>query len=367
MNATPATPELLFARSLDERLVAARKVQRGADHRLAILLAELADAGGFRLLGYASIEQYAVAALELTSRVTRDLLRIGRSMPELPRLNAALAAGEVDWTKAREVVRVATAQTDASWTARAKTMSARVIEREVAAARIGDPSPTGEPDPELRPARARHSFEMEAADAEVLYQALAVLRARSDLGREEIDDGALLACMARQIVATADPAEPANATAESPTGERYRIVLQQCPSCQRFDAPEGEVSETIAGEAACDAEIIDMQPGRTERHATRAIPLVLRRKVLHRAKWKCEVPDCRNRLWLDVHHTEPWVECRTHDFGKLLVVCGAHHRAIHNGFLSVAVRPDGCVAVEHADGRKSVGPARALGRNAPVL
>ncbi len=279
-------------------------------------------------------------------------------MPELPRLNAALAAGEVDWTKAREVVRVATAETDASWTERAKTMSARVIERKVAAARIGDPAPTGDADPELRPARARHSFEMEAADAEVLYQALALLRARRDLGREEIDDGVLLACMARQLIATADPADTANATAESPTGERYRIVLQQCPSCQRFDAPDAEVSETIAAEGACDAEIIDMRPGPNEGHATRAIPPVLRRKVLHRAGWTCEVPACRNRLWLDVHHTEPWVECRRHDVGKRLVVCGAHHRAIHNGFLSVSVQPDGRVAVGHADGRTSVGPAR---------
>ncbi len=359
MHATSLSAELHIARSLDEQLVAARKVQRGAEHRLAVLLAEVADTGGFRLLGYASIEQYAMAALELTSRVARDLLRIGRSMPELPRLNAALAAGEVDWTKAREVVRVATAETDASWTERAQTMSARVIEREVAAARIGDPAPVGDPDPELRPARARVAFEMEAADADVLYQALAVLRARSDLGREEIDDGALLACMARQIIATADPGE-------TPSGERYRIVLQQCPSCERFDALDAEVSETIAAEAAGDAEIIDMQPGTAEGHATRAIPPVLRRKVLHRAKWKCEVPDCRNRLWLDVHHTEPWVECRTHELAKLLVVCCAHHRAIHNGFLSVSVRPDGCVAVEHADGRKSVGPAREVRRKNSV-
>ncbi len=133
---------------------------------------------------------------------------------------------------------------------------------------------------------------------------------------------------------------------------------RRCRRRKRFDAPDAEVSETIAGEAACDAEIIDMQPGPTGGHSSRAIPPVLRRKVLHRAGWKCEVPDCRNRLWLDVHHTEPWVECRTHDFGKLLVVCGAHHRAIHNGYLSVSVRPDGCVVVEHADGRKSVGPAR---------
>ncbi len=130
-------------------------------------------------------------------------------------------------------------------------------------------------------------------------------------------------------------------------------------------APAADVSETIAAEAACDAEIIDMQPGTNKGRATPTIPPVLRRKVLHRAGWKCEVPDCRNRVWVDVHHSEPWVECRTHDFAKLIVVCGAHHRAIDNGFLSVSVRPDGCVAVEHADGRHSVGPAREFRRKAP--
>ena len=114
MHATALSPELDLARSLDERLVAAPKAQRGAEHRLAILLAERADTAGHRLLGYASIEQYAMTALELTSRVARDLLRIGRGMPELPRLNAAPAAGDVDWTKEREVVRVATAATDAA-------------------------------------------------------------------------------------------------------------------------------------------------------------------------------------------------------------------------------------------------------------
>ena len=323
MHATFRSPELDLARSLDERLVAARKVQRGAEHRLALLLAELADTGGFRVLGYASIEQYPTAALELTSSVARDLVRIGRSVAELPRLNAALAAGEVDWTKAREVVRVATAETDGSWTERAKTVSARVIEREVAAARIGDAARCGDPDRELRPARSRLTFEMEAA-------------------------------------------EPTETPTVTPTGERYRIVLQQCPSCQRFDAPDAEVSDTIASEAACDAELIDMQPGPHAGHATRAIPPVLRRKVLHRAGWKCEVPACRNRLWLDVHHTEPWSECRRHAFGKLLVVCGAHHRAIHYGFLSVSVQPDGRVAAEHADGRALVGPAREFHRASSV-
>lgn len=47
------------ARDLDSRLVAARRAERGAQHRLAVLLAEMADGSFFRLLGYTSIERYA--------------------------------------------------------------------------------------------------------------------------------------------------------------------------------------------------------------------------------------------------------------------------------------------------------------------
>ena len=45
-----------------------------------------------------------------------------------------------------------------------------------------------------------------------------------------------------------------------------------------------------------------MRPGPDQGHASRVNAPVLRRKLLHRAGWKCEVPGCTNRLWLDVHH-----------------------------------------------------------------
>ena len=339
---------LSLAQTIDQKLVDARRTQRGAEHRIAVLLAQMADGALYRALGYASVEQYATGRLELTTRMTRDFVRIGRAIAELPVLNAALAEGTVDWTKAREVVRVATPATESAWTERAKTQTARVIEKEVAAARIGDAPPLGEPVPELPPARRRLVFECEATDAEIVLQALALLRARTDLTPGEIDDGALLAEMARAVIAQGEAVA---------AGERYRVVLQTCPSCEQFTAPDAEVSDTVAAEASCDAEIVDMRPGPHEGHATRAIPPVLRRKVLHRARWRCEVPECRNRLWLDVHHTEPWADAKRHDFERLLVLCSSHHRAVHIGYLAVEVTRDGRVAVAHGDGRRLVGRA----------
>jgi hypothetical protein len=125
-----------------------------------------------------------------------------------------------------------------------------------------------------------------------------------------------------------------------------------------MDAPDGEISDTIAAEACCDAEIVDMRPGPSQGHATRKIAPALRRRVFHRAGWRCEVPNCRNKLFLDVHHTDPWAKSRSHVFKRLMVTCDAHHRAIHTGGLAVELDKDDCVCVEHADGRRYVGRPR---------
>ena len=355
-----STSDLQLARSLNERLVAARTAERGAVHRLAVLLWEMADRALYRVLGYTSIHRYAAVALDLTGRVARDLLRIGRRLPELPALNAAMAAGELDWSKAREIVRVATPETEASWVDRARTESARVIEREVAAARMGEAAPTGTPAPDPKPARRRLVFELEAADADVLLQALEILRARTDLARHEVEDGALLAALARDVVHRAEPEE-------APTGERYRVVLHQCSTCGHVEAPDGEVTDTIADEARCDAEVIDMRPGPDQGHAARVNAPVLRRKLLHRAGWKCEVPGCTNRLWLDVHHLRFRSRGGQNDVANLMVLCSSHHRALHEGNVAVSLGADGAVVVEHADGRRMKGrPRLVLGKAPPT-
>ena len=73
--------------------------------------------------------------------------------------------------------------------------------------------------------------------------------------RDEISDGAILAALVRSgLVATEQEGS-------TPTGERYRVVIEHCPGCSRTVSPEAEVSDTILAEALCDAELLDMRVG----------------------------------------------------------------------------------------------------------
>lgn len=332
------------AKALHQTLLANRRAHHQAEHQLAVRLAELADRRLYTELGYASVFDYADQALDLPRRQARDLIRIGRHLPELPELAQSMAEGRLGWTKAREIVTVATAETEAAWVARAVEVPSRVLERQVAQARVGELPPEGT-EPERGPERRRVVFEMQAADLEVLRQALGLMRSQSGLDAAEVEDGVLLAELARQFLHhQAEPGDP-------PTGERYRIVIESCPDCGDTHAPLDDTSDTVASEAACDAEVVDMRPGPSQARSTRVIAPLLRKKLLNRAKWRCEVPGCCGRLWLDVHHLRARADGGGNEPRNLIVLCSGHHRALHAGGLAVERVRNGAIVVTHGDGR----------------
>ncbi len=338
------------ANTLHENLLANRRAHRQREHQLAVLLAEMADRRLYAELGYASVFDYADRVLDLPARQARDLIRIGRHLPDLPTLAAALADGHLGWTKAREVVSVATPETEAAWVARAVAVPSRVLEQQVARARVGELPPEVPPDPERGPERRRVAFDIQAADLEVLRQALGLMRAQLGVDAAEVDDGVLVAELARQFLdRQAEPSDP-------PTGERYRVVIQTCPECGDTHAPLDDVSDTVAAEAACDAEVIDMAPGPTQARSTRVIAPVLRKKLLNRAKWRCEVPGCCGRLWLDVHHLRARADGGGNGVRNLVVLCSGHHRAVHAGGLALERDPDERMIVTHRNGESRRGP-----------
>src|SRR5687768_9681525 len=78
--------------------------------------------------GYASLREYAERVVGLNGRQTEERLRVGRALVALPRLDAALASGELGWSAARELTRVAVPATEQEWLAWAKGRRAREIE-----------------------------------------------------------------------------------------------------------------------------------------------------------------------------------------------------------------------------------------------
>jgi hypothetical protein len=90
--------------------------------------------------------------------------------------------------------------------------------------------------------------------------------------------------------------------------------------------------------------------GLKRRRATQRTPPAIRREVFWRDRGRCVVPGCRNATFVDLHHLELRSEGGENDPDNLVVLCGAHHGAVHRGRLRIDGKVSTGLRVSHADG-----------------
>jgi hypothetical protein len=169
---------------------------------------------------------------------------------------------------------------------------------------------------------------------------------RRDAG-SSLDDDASLLLMARQILE--GPRDNGRAN--------YQMAISVCRDCgrgwQQGRGEQVEVSSEVMEMAQCDAQQLrpvvhaDTHVGA---RARQDVPPAVRREVMRRHGGRCAVPGCRHAIFLDIHHVDPRSEGGTHDPDRLIVLCGAHHRAQHRGQLVIEGRASTGFEFRHADG-----------------
>jgi hypothetical protein len=106
------------------------------DLDLSRLALRLHRADGWRRLGYASEAQYARERLGSSRSSLRARRTLALRLERLPRVTAALAAAHIGVEAASQLVRIATAQTEAAWVERARSRTFKHLREEVAAALV---------------------------------------------------------------------------------------------------------------------------------------------------------------------------------------------------------------------------------------
>ena len=89
----------------------------------------------YRKLGYSSINHYARSELKFSKTRTGDFVQLARKLEQLPVVRESVAKGELGYTKAREIVKVASPENENGWVQEAKKSSRRELERKVAKAK----------------------------------------------------------------------------------------------------------------------------------------------------------------------------------------------------------------------------------------
>ena len=300
-----------------------------------------------------------------TLAAARENVRVAHALKELPLTAEAMKSGQLSYTKARTMMRVAQPETEATLLEFAQSTSAARLEQ--LARRWKTLSRDGEISAEEVRHRSR-TFSV-AIDADGMY----VVR-----GRLEPEVGAVLM---RAIEAASDAlyrgedaeARPRNRQrradaaglvaeralaagfgGESGTrAERYQVVvhtdaatLSERGETGRSELDGVRVCAETSRRMACDAARVAMchrdgevvSVGRRQR----TIPPHIRRALEERDRG-CRYPGCASRF-TEAHHVKHWADGGETSLANTVLLCRRHHRLVHEGQTRMALDRDGKAA-----------------------
>lgn len=313
-------------KAVDRALRSIRQRRAALDAEEARWLREAERLQIWRPLGMVSMLDYLERVLGYAPRTAQDRLRVARALGDLPRLTAALTAGDLPFSAVRELTRVATPATEAAWLDAAQDKTLRQIEDLVADRRPGD-RPDDPPSPEARMHVVR--FELSAETFALLRQANTVL---DDEHGTNLPDDAFVAALCSAVLDKAPQAEP--------TGRaKFQIAVTVCQRCrQGWQEGAGAriaIDATAVDRALCDAQHIGSIDGEEPERAHQDIPPSVARLVWRRDGGRCRVDGCRSSRGLELHHLIHRADGGGHDASNIVLLCSACHLAHHRGALTI--------------------------------
>jgi hypothetical protein len=365
-----------------------------ATHRLLTLLYEFDERNGW-CNGFRTCAHWLSWRTGMDLGAAREKMRVARALHGLPVLSDAMRRGELSYSKARALTRIASPANEADLMELAMHGTAAHIERIVRSWRTIDRNEDFEREEE-RHERRTLSLIIDDDGSYVLRGRLdpevgAVLERALEMAREELygcssgghaaqeraDAIGLLAELTLQRIdagARADASVsigtngPATRSARvsGTRAERFQVVLHvdnvalqadgvvsTKPDAGMCELENGvRVSAETSRRLACDATRVIMVHGEHGKvldvqRRTRTVPPALRR-ALDRRDHGCRFPGCGLRF-CDAHHVQHWADGGVTALDNLVLLCRFHHRLLHEGGYTMAFDEDRNVVFRDPD------------------
>jgi 5-methylcytosine-specific restriction endonuclease McrA len=302
-------------------------------HQCAVLwFGEVMRRGLYRGMGHSSINQYAIQELGFSKSRTDDFIRLARQLENLPTVREAVASGELGYTKAREIVSVATPETQDAWLKAAKGTRKELIHEVKKAKHAAKVDPgQGELMPSSPPVVAPREmpvcFRLNLTPEQEVRRAAMVERLHK-LGDVPADRAELMLEALAALLETKESQRPKGPRGHFPGRPPVQIHVHEDAATGRLtvqtDAGERELSKAESERMRCDAAVCE-HGGRN----TTTIPPRVRREVLARDQHRCQAPGCGRTRFLEVHHIVARSSGGINQSDNLVTLCASCHRLWH--------------------------------------
>ncbi len=308
--------------------------------------------------------QWLVARYSVELSTAREWVRMAESLADLPAIDAAVAEGRLSLDQVAPLTRLATPETDEDLASRAQGWTAQQTRALAARARV----------PKVHDANDAHDKRRLRwwSDDHVLHLK----------GELPVDQGTLITNVLTRVASDSPPdperkvyetfeARAADALVELASlhvgddadADRATVVVHVDAGVLGGDdegVAELEHGPRIAAETArrlaCDCRwqlVVEDGNGDIVRlgRTTRSSPPWLVRQLRRRDRG-CRFTGCGRTRWLHAHHVEFWGLGGSTDPDNLALLCGYHHRLIHEGGWKMAMGSEGEVTFFRPSGHR---------------
>ncbi len=345
-----------------------------ANHRFLMLIAEFDRRQGWADGATQSCAHWLNWRCGIDIGAAREKVRVAHALQKLPKISAAMERGELSYSKARALTRVACEGTEDYFLSIALHGTANHVETLVRHYR------------RAQEAEELSRAEQQRANRSVGYyfdhDGCMVLKARLPAEAGALLIKALNAAVEELPVEDSPQPEPAKSTINLPQakpdirqrradalaliaesfmkhgveemngGDRNQIVVHvsaetlrdKTSGCCELEHGPGVSAETCR-RLACDSSVVPIienengDPLNVGRK-TRTISAPLRRALNARDKG-CRFPGCPNKRFIDGHHVKHWANGGETKLSNLVSLCRFHHHAVHEGGIQILVLDDG--------------------------
>jgi hypothetical protein len=349
-----------------------------ANHQFLELIAEFDRRQGWSDSATQSCAHWLNWKCGIAIGAAREKVRVARALERLPKVSAAMASGQLSYSKAREITRIGNEHNEDALLSIAEHGTAAHVERLVRAYRNCQEAEQLSRDQRQQQSRSvtfRYDDDgsliltcrLPAEAGARVMKALDVAVEGLPLYEPDVPAGTrkeVVPYSRRRADALDLVAESflAHKVLESPGADRHEIVVHVAAETLRSRTAgccEIEHGPAITAETArrlsCDASLLsiiedaDGEPLNVGRK-TRNISAPLRRLLKARDKG-CRFPGCCNARYIDAHHIKHWANGGETRPANLVSLCRFHHRAVHEGGFDVQILDDGALRFVRPDGK----------------
>ncbi|HEU4600419.1 MAG TPA: DUF222 domain-containing protein, partial [Steroidobacteraceae bacterium] len=342
-----------------------------ANHRWLMLIAEFDRRNGWSDWGTQSCAHWLNWKCGIDIGAAREKVRVAHALQSLPKISAAMARGELSYSKARAMTRVATPATEDYLLMIARHGTAQHVEETVRHFRNAlDAEELAKEARQQKQRALTYSYDdcgslilkarLPAEIGAVVIKALdaameSVQPNEEDVAAEEIrlSDKERVKKVPRRVqradaIGVLAESFLQNGAAELSGGDKHQIVVHVSAetlndrSAGRCELEEGPgISAETCRRHACDCSLVHITEDENGTpldigRKTRTIPPSIRRALNSRDKG-CRFPGCCNKKFVDGHHIKHWANGGETRLSNLVSLCRFHHRLVHEGGVEVLV------------------------------